>query len=92
MHEWESQEKLLDDYLHQEVKNCLEYVDFQFSKHEWDNIPGILPRFLFYISKYVSGLSSFCKEVSTHETTESIREDLNCKYKVSYKNSNQKNV
>eukprot|EP00347_Sterkiella_histriomuscorum_P006612 403352105 len=82
MHEWESQEKITDDYLHQEVKNCLEYVDFSYSKHEWDNIPGILPRFLFYQSKYIDGLAGFCKEVSERESTESIRDDLNYKYKT----------
>lgn len=82
MHSWESQEKLLQDYYNQEVKDCLQYVDFRFSKHEWDNIPGILPRFMFYLSKYVSGLSGFCKHVSQQESTESIRADLNLKYKV----------
>ncbi|CDW76392.1 UNKNOWN [Stylonychia lemnae] len=80
MHEWESQDKVLSDLQNQEVKNCLEYVDFRFLRHEWDNIPVIVPRYLFYLSKYINGLATFCYNVEQQESTESIREDLNEKY------------
>ena len=80
MHEWDSQEKLLANLEEQEVKNVLEYVDFRYQRHEWDNIPTIVPRYTIYLSKYVKGLTAFCKIVSEAESTESIRNDLDSKY------------
>jgi len=60
MHEWESQERLLTDIEHQEVPDALRFNEFVYSKHEWDNIPVIVPRYLIYLSKYIRGLAGFC--------------------------------
>ena len=58
------------------------YKDFQYERHEWDNIPIIVPRFIIYMSKYVKGLSSFAKRQSEMETTEELRRDLDRRYEV----------
>lgn len=73
MHEWERQDKLLERVEKQDVKNCLNYEKFSYSKNEWDNIPGIVPRFTIYMSKYIEGLSGVCAEFHARETVASIR-------------------
>ena len=60
------------------------YKDFQYERHEWDNIPIIVPRFIIYMSKYVKGLSSFAKRQNEMETTEELRRDLDRRYEVPF--------
>ena len=82
MHEWESQEKILTSLELQDVDNPLVYKDFQYQRHEWDNIPVVVPRFIIYLSKYMKGISGYCTHLDECETTESIRMDLDGKYEV----------
>lgn len=42
-------------------------------KQEWDNIPGIVPRYIIYLSKYVNGLSDVCREFTERETVAQLR-------------------
>jgi len=57
MHEWESQEKLLENWEMQEVKDPLNYNEFLYERHEFENIPAVVPRFSIYLAKYVKGLT-----------------------------------
>ena len=82
MHEWESQEKILTTLELQDVENCLSYKDFQYQRHEWDNIPIIVPRYIIYLSKYINGLTRFCKKAEESETTASLRADIDSKYQL----------
>ena len=82
MHEWESQEKILSALELQDVEHFMDYKEFQYLRHEWDNIPIIVPRFIIYLSKYVKGISGYCKHLDSLETTTSLREDLDAKYAV----------
>ena len=76
MHEWERQDKLLEKVENLQIANCLEYNVFKYEKQEWDNIPGIVPRYVIYLSKYIEGLSSICNDFNSRETTLSLRDDL----------------
>ena len=76
MHEWEKQEVLLEKIESLDIEDCLIYNHFAYQKHEWDNIPGIVPRYVIYLSKYISGLSSTCKEFSERESAYDLRQDL----------------
>ena len=76
MHEWEKQEKLLEKIEEIEIEDCLQYNVFAYEKHEWDNIPSIVPRYIIYLSKYMAGISQICKEVTDRETTYDLRMDL----------------
>lgn len=80
MHEWESQEQILSALELQDVENFLVYKDFQYQRHEWDNIPVIVPRFIIYLSKYVKGISSFCRHQSEQETTAALRQDFEARF------------
>jgi hypothetical protein len=35
----------------------MQYNKFAYEKHEWDNIPTIVPRYVIYLAKYVEGMS-----------------------------------
>lgn len=61
-HEWEKQEKLLEKIERQKLENCLVFNTFAYEKHEWDNIPGIVPRYIIYLSKYMSGICEVCND------------------------------
>jgi hypothetical protein len=80
MHEWESQEKILSALELQDVENFMVYKDFQYQRHEWDNIPIIVPRYIIYLSKYIKGLSSYAKWQDEQESAASLRSDLDSRY------------
>ena len=76
MHEWEKQEVLLDKIESQQIANCLDYNVFAYERHEWDNIPGIVPRYVIYLAKYMQGICDACKEFDGRETTLQLRNDM----------------
>lgn len=73
IHEWEKQEKLLEKIEQFQIEDCMSYNKFAYEKHEWDNIPTIVPRYVIYLAKYVEGLSNFCFEVRARESTKELR-------------------
>ena len=76
VHEWEKQEKLLQKVEEYQIEDCMQYNRFAYEKHEWDNIPTIVPRYVIYLSKYIDGISKFCFEVRDREPTPALRADL----------------
>ena len=76
IHEWEKQEKLLEKIEQFQIEDCMQYNKFAYEKHEWDNIPTIVPRYVIYLSKYVEGISQFCMEVRERETTKDLRDHM----------------
>jgi hypothetical protein len=76
MHEWKSQEKLIDDLdRHDPDMDPLQYKIFLYDKSEWDNLPQVIPRFNFHLQRYLRGISAFCHMKSLEETTAHLRED-----------------
>lgn len=49
MHKSESQFRLINTYLDEEVTDALNYAQVQFQKQEWDNIPMVIPRFCLHL-------------------------------------------
>jgi hypothetical protein len=50
MHKWESTEKLLPVWEHQDIgEEKFVYEDFVYKQDEFDNVPPVVPRFLFYL-------------------------------------------
>ena len=76
IHEWERQDKMLDRVEKTDIGNCLDYKQFKYEKQEWDNIPGIVPRYVIYLAKYVEGLSGYCNEFQNRETVSDLRDDI----------------
>lgn len=57
----------------------LEYVDpirykqVRYHKHEWDNIPPVVPKFIINLSKYVEGLANRALVQSEEENVAQLR-------------------
>ncbi len=50
MHEWKSQERLIDELDRADNElDTLIYKIFLYDKSEWDNVPSVIPRFHFYL-------------------------------------------
>jgi hypothetical protein len=50
MHKWESTEKLLPQWEHQVIgETPFDYEDFKYKHDEFDNVPPVVPRFMFYL-------------------------------------------
>lgn len=52
------------------------YNDFKYEQSEWDNIATVIPRFLIYLEKYISGISSKCYEFNEREHVNHLRQDF----------------
>ena len=51
----------------QKIKDPLVWEQLKYERNEWDNIPGIVPKYVIYVSKYVEGISAFCKKLHDAE-------------------------
>ncbi len=80
MHEWQSQEKLLEEVKQPEIMEVLHYSDFRYEVNEWDNVPPVLPRFHFYNQAYMRGIVEFCYSKSKEESTKSLREYITAEF------------
>lgn len=49
MHKWESTEKLLSEWDNQDIGEKFVYSNFTYERDEFDNVPPVVPRFLFYL-------------------------------------------
>jgi hypothetical protein len=58
------------------LENCLTYNHFAYEKHEWDNIPAIVPRYIIYLAKYMDGICAFCTDVDSREHTRDLRQSI----------------
>ena len=61
--------------LEQELETIdpLNYRQVKYHKHEWDNIPPVVPKFIINLSKYVEGLSNWANFESKIETVPHLR-------------------
>ena len=84
MHEWEKQEKLLEKIESQTLQNCLVYNRFAYDKHEWDNIPSIVPRYTIYLAKYMSGLCEVANDLYSREHVKDLRADIENQLKAAH--------
>jgi hypothetical protein len=79
MHEWDKQAVLLDKIESFQLADVLQYNKFAYEKHEWDNIPAIVPRYVIYLAKYMDGICKISDEFNKRETTMDLRSDLEIK-------------
>lgn len=73
MHNSDSQEELVDEFMKYEVPDPLIYREFDYDKSEWDNIPSIIPRFVTFISKHMESLTNKCHERFTQISTQDLQ-------------------
>lgn len=76
MHKWESTEKLLNEWEHQEVGQNFEYKDFDYERDEFDNVPPVVPKFLFYLQLNLKPVTQHLMHELKLQTTESLKQEL----------------
>ena len=81
MHNSDSQEELVEEFLKYQVKDSLMYKEFDYDTSEWDNIPTIIPRFVSFISKHMEALTNICRERFNHISTPDLEASLNSRIK-----------
>jgi hypothetical protein len=70
LHQWQSQDEFLEvlEEKYVELADPLNYKQVRYHKHEWDNIPPIVPKFCINLSRHVDGLSKLANRQSLTET------------------------
>ena len=53
--------------------NGLHYEAFVYEGHEWDNVPGVVPRFFLYLEKYMKSVSSIINEFNERQHVDDLR-------------------
>ena len=73
MHKWESTEKLLSELEHQEVGENFDFKKFIYENDEFDNVPTVVPRFLFYLQLSLKPIAEKIRSELNLQTTASLR-------------------
>ena len=73
MHKSESQFRLINTYMDEEVVDPLNYAQVAFQKQEWDNIPMVIPRFCLHLEKQMNALSSHYRDRCEQEPDPAAR-------------------
>ncbi len=76
MHKWESTEKLLPQWEHQMIgETPFDYEDFKYKLDEFDNVPPVVPRFMFYLQLNIKPLCDFILQQTKQQTVEQLRSE-----------------
>ena len=75
MHKWESTEKLLSDWERQEIGADFDYLDFDYQKDEFDNVPPVVPRFLFYLQLNLKPITKQLRDDLVLQKTSDLRKE-----------------
>ena len=67
----------------------LEYPNFEFEIKEFDNVPLVLPRFLFHLNHQLKSVCEYLKKRDEEERTESVRKYFTQKHKEADNNFNE---
>jgi hypothetical protein len=62
-------QKLIKVWEEQKVDDPFVYKQFEYKPDEWDNVPGVIPRFNFYLQACLDKCIEFSKEVHERQTT-----------------------
>ena len=76
MHKSESQFRLINSFLDEEVIDPLNYAPVPFQKQEWDNIPMVIPRFCLHLQKHMNTFTKHYRERCEHDPDPESRANL----------------
>ena len=75
MHTWESVEKMVSEWEHQEIGDPFVYEDFKYSLDEFDNLPPVIPRFSFYLQLNLKPMIAYLKMLNESQSVGSLRDE-----------------
>lgn len=69
----------------------IRYKRVSYHRHEWDNIPPVVPRFVIHLQRYVEAISALELAESQKETTQHLRSFAETNFNVSHYNHKDTN-
>ena len=76
MHQWESFQKLITKWEEQSVSDKFKYTRFDYKSDEWDNVPPVIPRFMFYMQNCIEKEVEFSDEINQRQTTAQLKDEI----------------
>lgn len=86
MHNWESFQKLIKNWEEQSVKDQFQYLRFEYKGDEWDNVPPVIPRFMFYMQNCIEKEVEWSDELNKRQTTANLRDEMYEQLKIQAQN------
>ena len=88
IHDWQKGKlKRIQKYDRAEITDCLQYQKFKYSDDEWANVSDVIPRFLVYMEKYMTGISEKCNEFNEREHIDLLRSEMEITFRLHTKNA-----
>ena len=75
MHNWESVEKMVSEWEHQNIGDPFVYEDFKYDLDEFDNLPPVIPRFSFYLQLSLKPMIAHLKMLRDGQSVGSLRDE-----------------
>ena len=76
MHQWESFQKLITKWEEQSVNDQFKYTRFDYKSDEWDNVPPVIPRFMFYMQNCIEKEVEFSDDLNQRQTTAQLKDEM----------------
>ena len=76
MHNWESFQKLIQNWEEQSIQDQFKYTRFDYKSDEWDNVPPVIPRFMFYMQNCIEKEVEWSQELNERQTTKDLRKEM----------------
>lgn len=80
---WQSQDKFVRHLEAEPIETHLKYQKISYGEHDWDNIPPVVPRFIFHLVKYMQGVTAEIDELVHLESVASLRKECEKRLGVS---------
>jgi hypothetical protein len=74
MHKWISADKLINEWENQEIIDPFIWNKFGSEPDEFDNVPAVIPKFLFYLQARLKPVVDYCKELRDEQSLPELRE------------------
>lgn len=77
MHKWESTEKLLPQWESQPIGDKeYDYKNFEYKQDEFDNVPPVVPRFLFFMQLNMKPVCDFILDLSKSQSVPDLKKEM----------------
>ena len=76
MHKWISADKLINEWENQEIIDPFIWNKFGSEPDEFDNVPAVIPKFLFYLQARLKPVVDYCKELRDEQSLPELREQM----------------
>ena len=66
---------MVNEWENQDIGDPFVYTDFKYDMQEFDNVPPMVPRFLFRMQQYLRSMTVFIKGLRDSQSVGQLREE-----------------